>query len=166
MTTIVVYKGWMAADSRYSDGSSILTDYCPKILTREDGLTVAAAGEGAQGNAVMHSPLLGLNWLDGMGPEFPLEWATDETMLGKISFLLHRRGDKELYMSSATRWCDPMPVNREMIGIGSGADFARAACKVLEAESNYPPKKIITLAVEYAISLDINSGGDVQLVRL
>ena len=165
MTTIVVYKGWMAADSRYADGSSILTDHCPKILQREDGITIAAAGEGAQGNAIMHAPGLS-DMMHDFGPEFPLEWAQDKKMLSKVHLIMHVKGEKVCYISSATRWCDPMPINKEMIAIGSGEAFARAACKVLEAETDYPPKKIVQLSVQYAISLDINSGGEVMLVRL
>ena len=155
----------MASDSRYSDGSSILTDHTDKILVRADGLTVGGAGDGAQSNAMMHSDLLSAVW-GGYGPEFPLEWAADKNMLKRVHLLLHRKGDKVVYLTSATRWCDPMPINREMIGIGTGEAFARAACRVLEQETDYAPKVIIKKAVEYAISLDPNSGGDVKLVRL
>jgi ATP-dependent protease HslVU (ClpYQ) peptidase subunit len=165
MTTIVIYKGWMAADRRYSDGSSILTDQCPKILKREDGLTVAGAGDGAQSWAIMNAPgLLGF-WTDS-GPEFPLEWVQDKTIMRRIQLLMHNKGEKVCYLTGATRWCDPMPINKEMIAIGTGESFARAACKVLEQETDYPPKVIIQKSVEYAIQMDVNSGGDVDLVRL
>lgn len=166
MTTIVVYKGWMCADGRYADGTSILSDSCPKILQRDDGLTVAAAGEGAQGNCMMHSPLLGEVWHEGFGPEFPASWQEDEKMLSKVHLLLHRQGDKHVYISSDTRWCDPMPYDKLPVAIGTGAMFVRAAVLVLAAETNYPPKVIIRKAVEYAIEMDINSGGEIQLVRL
>lgn len=159
----------MASDSRYSDGASILTDNTQKILQRQDGITVAGAGHGAPANFMMNSKLLCKTWTDA-GPEFPLEWIGEEVgMVSNVGLMIHRTGDKVVYLSSGSRWCDPMPINKEMIGIGSGECFARAACRVLENEHHsptYTPKTIIRKAVEYAISLDPNSGGDVQLVRL
>ncbi len=165
MTTCVVYRGWMAADSRYSDGSSILTDSTSKIIARPDGATVAGCGYGAQSWAMMNSPLLIKNW-GPMGPEFPEDWALDKTMLKKCTLWIHIAGTRILYQSAYGRHCDPLPIDKEPMGMGTGGDFARAACNVLAAETSYTPKQIIKKSVEYAIEMDPNSGGKVQVVRL
>ncbi len=164
MTTIVTFRGWMAADSRFT-ADTILTDECKKIITRPDGIVVAGAGEGAPGWAVMNKPLLAKNWTTEGGPEFPEEWAEDKRMLKKTITLLYWPGEKFIYQTSDTRWCDPLPVDG-CYGIGSGGEIARMACKVLAGETRYPARTIVKKAVEYAIQMDPNSGGKVQVVKL
>ncbi len=163
MTTIVVYRGWMASDSRVTYDDGVCTDHSPKILSRPD-CVVAAAGGGAEGWHMMNSPLLLENWGDH-GPHFPQEWVHKD-YLKSVELLLWRRGDKVMYSSTKTRVCDPLPIDKEAIAIGSGAGFARAACAVLAAETAYPARTIIRKAVEYAAQLDHQTGGKVHAVKL
>ena len=164
MTTIVVYRGWIAADSRLTDYSGVCTDHTPKILVRDD-CVVASAGGGAEGWYMMNSHRLLEDWQPS-GPVLPIEWTKGKHYLKSVDLLIYRWGDNVCYTSTKTQACDPLPINKEAIALGSGAQYARAACTVLSRETAYPARSVIKKAVEYAAMLDPNTGGAVQTVKL
>lgn len=164
MTTIVVYRGWMAADSRLTDDGGLCTDHTPKILVRDD-CVVASAGGGAEGWQMMNSPHLLREWGDS-GPVLPAEWTKGKHYLKSVELMLYRWGDDVMYTSTKTQACDPLPIDKEAIAIGSGAAYARMACCVLSRETAYPPRSVIKKSIEYAAMIDVNTGGAVQTVRL
>jgi len=158
MTTIVVYKGIMACDSRYgfSEEGQLLTDHCEKIYINND-IILAGAGAGGECDAFMREDFSFLDWDN---PIFPQKWV--KRYLKHITVLMYRKGEKHMLMTAEGRYPDPVPFDKEPIAIGSGANFAKSAAHALMHYSDLTPKEIAVASVEAAIEFDLHSGGEVK----
>lgn len=168
MTTIAIYKGWLAADSRSSDENEVLDDTCQKIsMDRDDGLIITGAGEGPPLERFMYGRWDDIEWPKNGSPILTKKQLKP---LKHCDVWVYRPGDKHFYQSTDMGF-EPIPTNGLPQAIGSGATYFKGAIDALlsvKAAGNLQlsDRSMINLAMQSAINIDMYSGGKINIIKL
>ena len=158
MTTLVVYRGWLAADSRMTQGSELCCDTYQKIHKVHLGkVTIAVSGSISAAEEFLQE-----DWRWKVRPPVP-----DSDRFKGVSAIVHRAGDRHCFTFNGEGY-ETMSTNDAMpVCLGSGAGYASAAIlSAVAAGVKMTPKQMVEHAVAVASQIDMATGGTINSVRL
>jgi len=95
--------------------------------------------------------------------ELAKDWRQDKILRKLEALMIIADEEKSLLISGSGDVIEP---DDRVIAIGSGAGYARAAAQALANHTNYPPKKIVEIAMHIAASLCIYTNDQITIEEL
>jgi len=95
--------------------------------------------------------------------ELAKDWRQDKILRKLEALMIIADKEKSLLISGSGDVIEP---DDQVIAIGSGAGYAQAAAQALTNHTNYPPKKIVEIAMHIAASLCIYTNDQIIIEEL
>jgi len=95
--------------------------------------------------------------------ELAKDWRQDKTLRRLEALMIVVNKEKSLLISGSGDVIEP---DDRVIAIGSGAGYAQAAAQALADHTNYPPKKIVEIAMHIAASICIYTNDNITVEEL
>lgn len=95
--------------------------------------------------------------------ELAKDWRQDKILRKLEALMIIADKEKSLLISGSGDVIEP---DDRVIAIGSGAGYAQAAAQALSNHTNYPPKKIVEIAMHIAASLCVYTNDQITIEEL
>jgi len=95
--------------------------------------------------------------------ELAKDWRQDKILRKLEALMIIADKEKSLLISGSGDVIEP---DDRVIAIGSGAGYAQAAARALSNHTNYPPRKIVEIAMHIAASLCVYTNDQITIEEL
>lgn len=95
--------------------------------------------------------------------ELAKDWRQDKVLRRLEALMIVTNKEKSLLISGSGDVIEP---DERVIAIGSGAGYAQAAAQALVNHTNYPPRKIVEIAMHIAASICIYTNNQISIEEL
>jgi len=95
--------------------------------------------------------------------ELAKDWRQDKVLRRLEALMIVTNKEKSLLISGSGDVIEP---DERVIAIGSGAGYAQAAAQALVNHTNYPPRKIVEIAMHIAASICIYTNNQITIEEL